>query len=394
MQTKAEILSLNCSFFYSFSLSMLNILVPLYAYYLDYSPFVIGVLISAPGVLQLILRLFGGVLSDRLGERRILWFSCSTLGLGALIFIFSNSITTMLIAQIFTGASRSVYWSSSQSYASRINEKKTSHILGRLTSFVSSGQVLGLCFGGLFIGLLGYRVAFILCMALCVVALLFSIFMPEIPKKPNTDKNIASLIVPVIKVFKKRVIYLTGILAFIAAFQQSLINSYYPIFFRELDFGETMAGLLTSIRPIGTIIMGFIFTFFLKRLGQKLLTTLAVSGTGLSMFLTSFLSSSITISVFMFVMGMTLGSVHILYQVIVTNHSSAHERGLFLSASGLFWGVSIMIMPTIFGLLMDYLGTNLTFMVFGGLLFVVGCLTPLLFKLLLEDAITRNSTIN
>ena len=57
---------------FSLTLGMIMMLTPLYVLELGYSVAWLGVIISAQGVFQLGLRLFGGVLSDRVGERWVI----------------------------------------------------------------------------------------------------------------------------------------------------------------------------------------------------------------------------------------------------------------------------------------------------------------------------------
>jgi MFS family permease len=50
---------------------LFNIVVPLWALYLGYSPFEIGLLVGARSVLSFLLAIHGGALVDRFGTKRV-----------------------------------------------------------------------------------------------------------------------------------------------------------------------------------------------------------------------------------------------------------------------------------------------------------------------------------
>jgi MFS family permease len=382
LQLKAETLSYSCSLFYSFCLSMTHILLPLYALHLNYSPFMIGVFVSMPGVTQLIMRLIGGVLSDRFGERRILWFSYSMMAVGSLILMYSGGLSFIIAALLIMGASRSVYWSASQSYASKIDKSRVSHILGRLTSITSVGQIIGLLCGGLFAGILGYQKSFGVCMLLALIALLLSIMMPDLQTNKSVYKKIADVLAPIPAMFKVRMLYLAGIMAFVGALNSSLLVSFYPVYFLEIGFNETITGALNAIRPVGSFLIGLIFSYILTKLGQRNLFAIGLCGTGVLLTITPLLDVVWTLSLLTLMFGIVMGITNILYQVIVTELSSPEKRAVYLSFVGLFWGLSILIMPFLFGIIVSLLGISSAFVILGGVLVGISLLTPLIYQLL------------
>ncbi|SDI29820.1 Predicted arabinose efflux permease, MFS family [Alteribacillus persepolensis] len=382
LKNQAAILSYSSSFVYNICLSIINILVPLYAVYLHYNPFLIGILVSAPGVLQLLLRLFGGALSDRFGERKVLLFSFTMLGVSSSIFIISDSFLLLLFAQLTAGMSRAVYWPSTQSYASRIEETKASKVLGRLASFTNAGQVLGLFFGGVLAGVLGYQLSFAVCLLLALITLLLSWYLPELPRTSfpsNTWKDVLS---PIVRMFRIKILYLAGIAAFAAALSQSLILSFYPVYFQAVGYTESVIGVLNALRPIGSIVIGLFFAFLLRHTAQQWLFLLSVGGTGILLIITPLLQSLWSLTLLCFAIGVTTGCAFILYQVIVAEHSSLEERGVAMSFAGLFWGIGIFVMPALFGGLITLFGLAFAFWSIGGALVLLSLCTPLLYHFL------------
>ena len=91
---------------YSVVLGGIIVLVPLYIISLGYNPGWLGVIIAGQGLFQVALRLFGGVLSDRIGERWVIQASFAALVVGSLGLAFSSSLFALLAAQVLFGGSR------------------------------------------------------------------------------------------------------------------------------------------------------------------------------------------------------------------------------------------------------------------------------------------------
>ena len=118
-RSKPTYLGYTNGFAYGFSLNALQLLVALYAIDLGFDMSKMGIIIAAPAFFMVALRLPGGAISDRFGEKVILRFSFVTLVICGVIAAYSSTLWPLIIAQLFNGASRSVYWSAGQTYISR-----------------------------------------------------------------------------------------------------------------------------------------------------------------------------------------------------------------------------------------------------------------------------------
>lgn len=393
LQKRAGILSLGSSMVYGLTLSMINILIPLYAIQLGFNALQIGILIATPGISQIMLRLFGGVLSDQFGEKRILWIAFSTFFIGGIILSVAATLFLIFIAQLFLGISRSIYWPSSQSYASRINEKYSSIHLGKLTSYVNGGQVFGLFLGGVIATVLGYKISFILCSSLAAVSLLFSIWMPELPRE-SAQKSFKDILTTIPTVLRVRPFYLAGILSFIAALPLALVNSFYPVYFHEIGYNEAVVGFLNALRPIGAVIIGMFFSIFLSKYNRKLTIIVGVCGIGVLIIATPFIQSLWILSLLMIFIGIISGAAQILNQVIVTEYSNPERRGISLSVSGMFWSLAILIVPIFFGWMVMWFGLMRAFIGIGCMLIVISIFSSVLYDSFITNYKKQDSKAN
>ena len=166
-------------FIYGFTMGA-AILFPLYAIEQGFSLASQGFIVAAPGVVMIMLRLLGGALSDRFGEKLIIWFSFTTVTIASAVPIFTATFLSLTVAQLFNGASRSVYWSAAQSYISRSAEGEAGKVMGRQLSFESGGGIIGSVVVGFVAEGIGYPEAFTLTATLSFIGFLITSSLPTV----------------------------------------------------------------------------------------------------------------------------------------------------------------------------------------------------------------------
>lgn len=199
MNKKAQYTSYGINTLYSMSLGLTNVLIPLYAISLGFTATQIGLIISAQAFVQLAMRLFGGIIADQIGEKKALNVSSFFMAITCLGFVFlSPTLLNLVLIQFIHGGSRSVYWTASQSSASKIDPNRVGTIMGFLSSFVSIGQVAGMIGAGLLAGTMGYPFAFMVSAITSASALALGLILPRLFTKKK-KRTVAELLRPIKK---------------------------------------------------------------------------------------------------------------------------------------------------------------------------------------------------
>lgn len=133
---------------YGFIQTTMGVLIPLYTLQLTQNYVTVGAVVSIQGIFQILLRFFGGFMADVFGEHRVLAFSYGRIVFRGIILVYSDQLAGLIAAQLIIGASRSVFWFSSQSYTSHINEEMSHAALGKLSGFENIGNVMGFLLSG------------------------------------------------------------------------------------------------------------------------------------------------------------------------------------------------------------------------------------------------------
>ena len=364
---------------FSLTLGMIMMLTPLYVLELGYSVAWLGIIISAQGVFQLGLRLFGGVLSDRVGERWVIAANFLALLSAALLLALFEALWLLIVAQLLTGASRSVYWTASQSYASRIDEAKTSSIIGRFFGIGAAGGIVGTFAGGVLAGTVGYTIGFLLATVMGAISLLTVAIQPSLPRK--AAKSIRAILAPVPAMFIRRTTQLPAVIAFGTSLVVALVGSLMSAYLVDVGYSETGIGFLRAVHGGGAVVAGFAYGLLISKLGARWLYAFVMLGSGGFLALAVIASGAFwPMLVLMFALGVAFNAGRVLYASMTAELSAPEDRGVAMAVFGLYWAAAQLIGPVTFGLLAGLIGVAQSLLVAGAIIMVPGILTPWLFS--------------
>lgn len=363
-------------FAYGVGLNMLGLLIPLYALDQGYDLRNLGIIVAAPAFFMVLLRLPGGAISDRFGEKVVLWFSFGALTLSSLIAVTSGSLIALIVAQLFNGASRSVYWSAGQSYASRSAEGEAGRVLGRLLSFESSGGILGGIVIGFVAQFVGYPIAFAIAAVVNGSGLLVTGLLPKLQRKDQI-RDFWSMLKPAAKMLVQRRLAFAYVVAFSAAAYAGLIGGLFLAFFKEVGYEEGVVGVIRSLNSAGLAAIAYVFGTILSRFGPRTTGALGITLTGALSLVVIHTSDFAILSIgLMTAAGATFGSLRALYPSLAAQNSPPHMRGVALSAVSLYWAFAMLISPLAFGFIAEATSITEALTIFGVLSVAVGVLSP------------------
>jgi len=374
----------NLAFFngamFGFSLSAMTLLIPLYAIQQGLRLSDQGIIISAAAVFMVLLRLPGGAISDRFGERIVITFSFVTCLLGSLIAIFANDIVPLIASQLLSGASRSVYWSAAQSYISRSSQGETGKMMGRQLAFESSAGILGGLIAGFVAQIFGFAQAFTIVAVLSAAGIIITSSLPSLPRKDQV-RTIKESFAPARRMLFSRALAFAHLVAFMGAAYSALVGGLFIAYFRDIGYSEGLTGLVRSLNGVGTVIVALFFGAILTRLGARTVGAAGMALTGIICVLNAHAGDAFMPVVFMTLSGMTFGTLRTLYPTLAAQKSNPNERAMALSVVSLYWAIAMLIVPVIFGFVADGTSISTAITIFGASSVVVGLLSPLVYKL-------------
>lgn len=363
-----------------FFVGMIMVLVPLYMYANGYDVAEIGVVVAAQAVFQLALRIIAGVLADRYGEQRVITAGYALMCISAVIFATSSNLWPMILAQLFTGASRAAYMPAAKSYASRIHEGNAAAHIGRTMGGATLGSIAGPVVGGMLAVAIGFSGAFVVAVGVGVFGLIVSLLLPGLPRKQAQTMREAFARVPALA--RAKTTLLPGLIAFFVASSIAAMFSVGVVLLRDADFSETTVGVITGAYAVGGSVTGFAFAYILGKTGMRGAFALLFAAIGGGMVLLALTEITAVWLLLAVIVGAGTGFGAALYGLIAANNSLPQERGVAMSVAGLYWASGMLIGPLAYGALADATSPANAILTAGAFPVALALLTPVVFATL------------
>jgi DHA1 family tetracycline resistance protein-like MFS transporter len=389
-ELRATALIYTATFSYMITLGSTLILVPLYALHLGFDLAELGVIVGSQALFGLFLRLFAGAICDQFGERWVLWGSFGTMVVGATIFAVSGTFWALILAQTFLGISRATYWTSTQSYGSRINPAKSGTLLGRMSSSGTAGQMVGAALAGLVAETMGYGWAWTGVIALGALGLAGSSVLPVLPRK-DLRRGFKQALAPVPALARNPSMAMAGFTAFTASTSMTIAVILLVPYLSELGNGETTIGLIRTVGSVGSVVIGIVFGKIVAKTGQQNLYMSVLTLMGLTMLAIPLAGSGLlALTALMFSYGTLHGVLGPLYPLTASTYSTQEQRGMAIAYVGLYWAAAQVTVPAVFGVVAANVGLEASFWVAGALFLAFAIAMPILFPLLTK----RHQTVH
>lgn len=355
----------------------LTIIVPLLPFYatdLGANAFVVGVLVSAFSVAQLVVAPVWGRLSDRYGRRPAI-LAGLLLSAGAyVIFAFAGSVVALLVSRLVQGLGGGTI-GVVQAYVADVSDPdERTKSLGWLSAVTSLGAVAGPAFGSAMISVGGKEAPGLAAAALAVLVAVFAArFLGESRELPTTASHAARSAIGTGQAIGRVIsrwyepasrliwIYTVGIGAFYGTIQvvPLLLSNRLGVDERNIGYFVMYLG------GMGVVVRSVILGRMVDLLGE-----VRLSRVGLVLLAAGLVCTGLARSLGVLLLGfslMPLGTAFLFPCVtgLLSRVVPGNERGLYMGVQHTFGGVSRVVFPIAAGLLMDGLGVGVPFWLSG-----------------------------
>jgi MFS family permease len=211
---------------------------------------IVGLIYNVRNIVQTLVRVPIGVVSDRLGRRRLMLIGLTLLSLVPLLYYASDSLVLPFIAMMIGGLGISLYYPPAEAYASKLfPPERVGEAMGRFHLGWAVSSIIGPSVGGfLAIHFPTYRPIFILASAVTLVS------VPVLWLNTEDDSNASDLkgglkasltgLPSLLAGFlRNRRVLAASITTFIHSFCNWVIPAFFPLLAHGLGFSEAIIGL-------------------------------------------------------------------------------------------------------------------------------------------------------
>ena len=349
-------------------------LLPFYATRLGANAAMVGALVAAFSVAQLLSAPAWGRFSDRYGRRPAILVGLLVSAAAYFIFAFADSLWLLFLSRIIQGLGGGTI-GVVQAYVADISlEKDRAKALGWLSAVTSLGAVIGPALGSLLVRFGGHTAPGLGSAALC---LMVSVFAWRFLRESRTDTQqfeamhaktgtgtgaVRAVIVhPNLPASRLIWIYAIGIGAFYGS------TPMLPLILSDrLGVTDQNVGyFIMYLGGMGVIVRTAVLGRMIERIGEAQVARLGLVFLGLGLASVAMIRSYPTMLIPLTLMPMGTAFVFPCTTAMLSRVVPATQRGLYMGVQHTFGGVSRVAFPLIVGYAMDILGKGIPF-VFAG----------------------------
>lgn len=356
-------------------------LLPFYATRLGANAAMVGALVAAFSIAQLLSAPAWGWMSDRYGRRPAILVGLLVSAVAYVIFAFAGTLWLLFLSRIIQGLGGGTI-GVVQAYVADISEAKDrAKTLGWLSAVTSLGAVIGPAIGSLLIDVGGWTAPGLGSASLCLLVSVFAWkFLKESHVLLSTHERKAlgahsrggalRRVVASPREPASRLIWIYAIA--IGAFYGT--TPMLPLILAErLAVNERNVGYFVMyLGGMGVIVRALILGRLIERLGEARVSRLGLVFLAFGLAMVARITSYPTMLVAMTLMPIGTGLLFPCVTAMLSRVVPAAQRGLYMGVQHTFGGVSRVAFPLIAGFGMDALGMGVPFL-FAGLM-VIGTL--------------------
>jgi multidrug resistance protein len=354
-------------------------LLPFYAERLGANAAVVGALVAAFSVAQLVSAPAWGRMSDRYGRRPAILFGLLVSASAYIIFAFAGTLWLLFLSRLIQGLGGGTI-GVVQAYVADISEQKDrAKALGWLSAVTSLGAVVGPAIGSILVRVGGYTAPGLGSATLCV---LVSIFAWRFLRESRTDTQqfeamhakgpggayaIREVIAhPNLPVSRLIWIYTIAIGAFYGT------APLLPLILADRlgATAENVGYFVMYLGLMGVIVRTGILSRVIERFGEARVARMGLVFLAAGLAMVARITSYPTMLISLTLMPMGTAFIFPCVTAMLSRVVPNRQRGLYMGVQHTFGGVSRVAFPLMVGYGMDVLGPGIPF-VFAGVMVLV-----------------------
>ncbi|MCE3199199.1 MFS transporter [Paenibacillus sonchi] len=377
LRNRGAMLLLMLNIFLAFTgIGLVVPIMPTYMNELGIGGSIVGLLVAAFSLTQLILSPLAGGLSDRMGRKKIIVGGLVVFALSELLFGLAESSWLLFASRMLGGAGAAMIMPAVMAYvADTTSMEERAKGMGLINAAITTGFIIGPGLGG-YLAELGIRVPFFAAAgAAAFVAVMTLIVLPEsrssaeLGAAKSTQENKDSkdskdsLITQLVRSYREP--YFFGlVIVFVLSFGLANYETVFGLFV-DHKFGFTpkdIAFVITFGSISGAVIQVTAFSWILNRVGENKVISASLLVSGLSILLTLFVHGYWAIVTVTFIVFLAMDILRPAVGTQLSKMASESQQGFVMGMNSAYTSLGNIAGPIVAGVLFD-LDINLPYTV-------------------------------
>jgi DHA1 family multidrug resistance protein-like MFS transporter len=343
-------------------------IMPTYMNELHIGGSVVGLLVAAFSLTQLLVSPFAGRLSDKMGRKKIIVGGLVVFALSELLFGLANSPWVLFVSRMLGGVGAAMIMPAVMAYvADTTSSEERAKGMGFINAAITTGFIIGPGIGG-YLAELGIRVPFFVAAgAAAFVAVITLIVLPESrsaalrEEAKSIDGKKESLVLQLVRSYREP--YFFGlIIVFVLSFGLANYETVFGLFV-DHKFGFTpkdIAFVLTFGSIAGAVIQVTAFSWILNRFGENRVISLTLLSSGVFILLTLLVHGYWAIVTVTFIVFLSMDILRPAVGTQLSRLADESQQGFVMGMNSAYTSLGNIAGPIVAGFLFD-LDVNLPY---------------------------------
>ena len=354
-----------------------SVIIPLYAYTFNPTPFVFGLVFGAAHFLPLLFSIHAGALMDRLGSRRVMLFCTSLAVLLPLTYPLASEIWILIALQMILGLCESMGWLGAQTMIGQYMHGRTKYA-GRLSFVIRFGQLCAPPMAGLIWDLFGVWGSFILMSIWASGSVFFALALPVQKRAPpplreqvKTESTFKTLM-PRLEDYALALRLLgtpsVAVIVALGAMMHSgnaVQSSFYVAWLTEMGITGTAIGMLSPAGAVGAALFSLLTARLMRYIDGFWIVLLSLWAGIILICITPLLATYFLLQVAMFLRSGLNGLAQPLVITLVLRGAGSGNQGKAVGLRGTANRMASILAPLAMGAIAEAVGLEWAFYITG-----------------------------
>lgn len=343
--------------------------LPLFAAHLGADPTGVGFVAAVSAFTGVVFSIPAGILSDRLGKRKMLIFSSCIFSTAPFLYLAVTQIWQLAVVRFFHGFATAIFIPVAMALVSQTFHKERGEKMGWFSTATLVGRFMAPLIGGSIIGALAfnpgqsYRVVYIVCGAAGLITLLFTTMIPQPEKSQRQARPWADTMKTFKAVLADRTILITCAVEAAILFAYGTFETFLPLYSVSIGLSPYEVGIFLSAQVITLALSKPVMGRFSDRHGRRpqIFAGALVGAACIGSF--SLFKSFVPLLALSMAFGMGLSIVTSATSAYIADLSSIEARGSAMGLLGSIMDIGHTTGPLFSGVIATHFGYARAFVV-------------------------------
>lgn len=343
--------------------------LPLYVKALGGTDFIIGLISAFSPLAGIIFSFPIGILSDKIGRKKLLLISAFIFLISPLLYIFTNNPFLLIPIRFFHGCATAILGPVVSAIIVSIYEKNKGEKLGIYSSSTLVGRTLAPMLGGFILSyfanpgviILSYKLVYIAAFFLAIPVFLLILFLSLKEKKSNKRIRAKDFYLDLKYIINNKKLLSTSLIEMATYFAYGVFETYLPIYLSKLNIPAYQIGLIFSIQILSIAISKPLFGKISDKIDKRKQILAGILFLGFSIGIITFFQSIFSLIIIGIIFGLGLSFSTIATSTYIAEITKKDKLGASLGSLSSIMDIGQTIGPLITGIIITYFSFQISF---------------------------------